>query len=363
MCTKRRIHARPSCQIQPAVFSGSLVVGGCDRSSKRLLQAASRLGQEVTAKLRLLRERRTPQEGQHSLPNWMLLLHGSFSLLSFVVGKLLLMVTVLSCCASCCQTPLSLLTWLGYPMGNGNPGGSRVFSTCEGLPHPGPSHFLSQLLCHVTVQTVISHQMEAAQPVSHDESYDESHDQGTDQRSFHFISRFKASVVLCSVFNTSNMIINEQTDEKKTKKTLSTTLELPTTLLHYPWRFKWKELRESQMFSKETQPLPPPPPPPCSPHPWEGKLSVRGATQPPVLILHSHFRGSGSIKGNKSQLEWVGGLVGVVGEGRDAAREEVVPRRLSSSCEVFGFRSELRKFAEQQIFFFFLYNQWLRNSR
>lgn len=44
-----------------------------------------------------------------------------------------------------------------------------------------------------------------------------------------------------------------------------------------------------------------------SPHPWEGKLSVRGATQPPVLILHSHFRGSGSIKGNKSQLEWGGG--------------------------------------------------------
>lgn len=114
------------------------------------------------------------------------------------------------------------------------------------------------------------------------------------------------------------------------------------------------------MFSKETHikphPLPPAPQstPPCSPHPWEGKLSVRGATQPPVLILHSHFRGSGSIKGNKSQLEWVGGLVGVVGEGRDAAREEVVPRRPSSSCEVFGFRSELRKFAEQQIFFFII---------
>lgn len=52
--------------------------------------------------------------------------------------------------------------------------------------------------------------------------------------------------------------------------------------------------------------LTPLPPTLSSPHPWEGKLSVRGATQPPVLILHSHFRGSGSIKGNKSQLEWGG---------------------------------------------------------
>lgn len=60
MRTKRRILARPSCQIQPVVLSGSLVLGGCDRSSKRLLQAASRLGrsrQEVTAEPRLQREK------------------------------------------------------------------------------------------------------------------------------------------------------------------------------------------------------------------------------------------------------------------------------------------------------------------
>lgn len=60
MRTKRRILACPSCQIQPVVLSGSLVLGGCDRSSKRLLQAASRLGrsrQEVTAEPRLQREK------------------------------------------------------------------------------------------------------------------------------------------------------------------------------------------------------------------------------------------------------------------------------------------------------------------
>lgn len=66
--------------------------------------------------------------------------------------------------------------------------------------------------------------------------------------------------------------------------------------------------------------LTPLPPTLSSPHPWEGKLSVRGGTQPPVLILHSHFRGSGSIKGNKSQLEWGGWGGGGGGRGLGGGR-------------------------------------------
>lgn len=196
MRTKRWVPARPSCQIQPEVLSGSLVVGGCDRSSERLLQAASRLGrsrQEVTAKPRLQRERRTPQEEQRFLPNWTLLSHGKFSLLPFVVGKLLLMVTVLPClsyCALaehlCCSWPFRTkkiyLTWFLNQWEARRRLG--VFNLWRSYNPSLP--FTTAVPCNCSNNGIASHQTEPAQLLSHDQSHDVSCSSGNQPKPLSF---------------------------------------------------------------------------------------------------------------------------------------------------------------------------------